>query len=372
VRDFGGHGVLQKHEAELVLPRALAVLDKTPDDVDALHAVGHCYNVLEDDIKSLRFLARAAETPSVATYASFAAILRQCGFYEEAFHYIQAAHQWAPEDMYVGHTYAEELIRQGKWLEAWPLCSQYRFSKMGCSPPEMEEWKGQDIRGKRIAVILEGGRGDTFWLFRFIPRLTAMGAIVSLLGPRDLAEFLEGHPFLGEPDSEPEHYDYWVSVFELLQWLEVAEPYWPGEYFNAEPDERYRGKIGLCWNCGEAIDVRKYRSLKKEQADRLLQLPNVVTLQFGDNPDIHGWRDTARIIAALDLVISMDTAVCHLAGAMGKPTWLVLGGWQDCKWMDRETSGWYPSMRVFRADPGNFGFENVLAKVEEALHEIHD
>lgn len=381
MRDFGGHGSLEKGEAIEILPLALSALNEYPNDVEVLHTIGHCYNVLEQDAQALEYFKRAAETPHPVTWANYASILRQAGRYEEAFPYFWNAHRAWPDDKYIGHAYAEELIRKNKWLKAWPLCSKYRFSKEGATPLGLEEWKGQDLKGKKIAVLLEGGRGDTFWLFRFIPKLVEMGANVSLLGPEDLAMFLEGHPFLGPVDLDLDRpYDYWVSIFELLQWLEVDKPYWPGVYFNAEPSiKRTLGKkkrVGLCWTCGEAIDVRKYRSLDRNQAARLVLNRNVewVSLQkdqpldYCFQPILNTWKDTAAVIDSLDLVIAMDTSVAHLAGAMGKPTWLLLGGYQDCKWMAGDTTGWYPSFRIFRNYW--FGFDGALDKVEKELKSL--
>lgn len=377
MRWYGPHAALEKHEAELVLSKALPMLETSPGDADLIASVGHCYNILEQDEMALTWFEKALSIDSEHCHPyiwfKYALILRQCGRYEEAFPYLWNAYRYFPEDRYLGHTYAEELIRRRKWLKAWPLCAKYRWSKDKIrSSVNVSEWQGEEIRGKRLAVIFEGGFGDAFWLFRFIPKLMEMGALIYPgCGLPGIAEFFSGHPYLANlPEEDGTGLDYWVSIFELLRWLEVAEPYWKEPYITATPREKYRGKIGLCWNCGEAQDPRKFRSMKRGQADQFFADPNIVSLQYGDNPDLKTWNDTAEIIAALDLVISVDTAVCHLAAAQGKPTWLVLGGYQDCKWGAGETTGWYPSARIFRADKGAFNFDSVLPKVERALREL--
>jgi tetratricopeptide (TPR) repeat protein len=370
MRWYGPHAALEKHEAELVLSKARAIIENDPNDADMVATIGHCLNILEQDEEALPYFERAVALPNPHPYIWFkyALILRQCGRYEEAFPYLWNAWRYFPEDRYLGHTYAEELIRRGKWLKAWPLAAKYRWSKDKIKSAGVPEWQGEDIRGKRLALIFEGGFGDAFWLFRFVPKLIELGALLYLGAGQPIAEFFSGHPWLRNlPEEDGTGVDYWVSIFELLRWLEVSEPYWPGDYIQAQPNEKYRGKIGLCWNCGEAQDPRKFRSMKREQAEVFFKDPNIVSLQYGDNPDLTTWQATAEIISALDLVISVDTAVCHLAGAMGKPTWLVLGGYQDCKWMGEETTGWYPSMRIFRADQGAFNFGSVLPKVERAF-----
>ena len=83
--------------------------------------------------------------------------------------------------------------------------------------------------------------------------------------------------------------------------------------------------------------------------------------------DIHDFSDTAAIISNMDLIISVDTAVAHLAGALGKPVWILLPFVPDWRWMkDREDSPWYPTMRLFR-QPSSGDWQSVMRHVEEAL-----
>lgn len=388
--ELGGHLQLEKPEAAKVLPRAIAALKENPCDVGTLCDVGHCYNVLEQEDEALRHFERAAksQTQNANAWLNYAAILRQCGRHAEAKFYAFQAHQMMPDDKKAGHIFAEELIRDGQWLKAWPLCAKYRISK-GSIQVGLPEWKGEDISEKHLLVVCEGGRGDFLWLLRFIPKLTERGIIVSLAAPEDIAISFGKHPYLGNPNdaAHDRPYDCWVSLFELLQYLEVEGPFWPGPYIKADPMlAKLRGiplphgafkKVGFCWDCGELVDVRKYRSLKPEQAARILEKTNVnwVSLQKGQKapvtccePSIKTWNDTAAIIENLYLVITVDTSVAHLAGAMGKRTFLILGGFQDCKWMTGDSTGWYPSMKIFRNE--GFGFEDVIEKIKVAIGEL--
>jgi hypothetical protein len=302
-----------------------------------------------------------------------------------------------------GHIYGEELVRRGRWLEAWPIFSRCRFSKHKIAPQGVPEWMGEDISGKQLMVISEGGRGDAFWLFRFLPRLQEMGIHVNFCTWPDVWEFIKDHPWLKSPEDsvfrEARMPDYWVSIFELLQWFEVEEPYWPGPYLSASPSRveqkrkeiKYRDTwnttldyfpghkplVGICWECGEKDDVRKFRSLSEAQAAKLLSNDSVqwVSLQKDYKapapclePKIEDWHDTSAIIENLDLVVTVDTSVVHLAGAMGKPTILVLGGYQDCKWGTTDVSGWYPSVRIFR-NP-TVGFDQVVEEVNAHVERL--
>lgn len=388
--ELGGHLQLEKQEAARVLPRALMALKNNPADVKILGDIGHCYNVLEKEEIAFDYFKRAAISPNPYAWLNYAAILRQCGQHKEAKLYAWNAHKAMPEDKRAGHIYAEELIREGKWLKAWPLCAKYRISKGSIEVP-LPEWQGDDIRGKHLLLVCEGGRGDFLWLLRFIPELTAKGIIVSVVAPEDIAIVFGRHPYLQDANdaAHEKPFDCWVSLFELLMHLGVEKPFWPGPYIQADAEQsKLRSmlishgvlkKVGLCWDCGEQVDVRKYRSLKREQAARLLSNTSVdwISLQKDQTtpvpciqPAILTWTDTAAIIDNLDLVITVDTSVAHLAGAMGKPTFLILGGFQDCKWMSGETTEWYPSFRIFRNN--GFGFENVLIKIERALECLGD
>jgi hypothetical protein len=284
-----------------------------------------------------------------------------------------------------GHIYGEELIRKGRWLEAWPILSKNRMSKARIAPQGVPEWMGEDIAGKQLMVIAEGGRGDAFWLFRFLPKLQEMGIHVNFCCWPDVWEFLKDHPWLKSQQnsvfSTPRMPDYWVSIFELLQWLKVDKPYWTGPYLTCSKQSplHKNGKplVGFCWECGERDDVRKFRSLKLAQAADLTSNTNVewISLQKGYDPppncremNIADWHDTAAIVANLDLVITVDTSVYHLAGAMGAKTWLVLGGYQDCKHGTGSTSGWYPSATIFRNN--TVGFDNVITQVQKELDNL--
>lgn len=384
--EVGGHQVATKEEARRLLPRELTRLQENPFDCIALTNLANFYNVLEDDELAMGLAKRNVEVlPWAEAVACLnqALMFRQYGRHGDAWPYIERAHRIMPEDQFMGHVYAEELIRQGKWLEAWPLCAKYRMSKRWISPRNVQEWKGEDLKGKRLALICEGGRGDAFWLFRFIPTLRDMGAIITYLCLPDIGEFLQNHPWIEEPEGtvfqdEQHPYDYWVSVFELLLWLKVDKPYWPGVYLEAHKEyplpSTDKLRVGICWECGEKIDVRKHRSLKNHQTAKLLDNHDVewVSLQKGMKaptsclePEITNWDDTAALIEACDLIVTVDTSVVHLAGAMGKPTWVILGGYQDCKWGTTDRSGWYPSVRIFRNN--TFGFEYVVDVVNREI-----
>jgi tetratricopeptide (TPR) repeat protein len=396
MKNFGGHDSFEAHEAEKVLPRALKILEDTPNDMEALTIAGNCCYTLGKDDEAFEYFRKASQTPHPVSWKNFASMLRHCGRYEEAFLYIWNARRAWPQDDLIGLTYAEELIRKGKWKKAWPIFSKHRWTKHDIEPrtkeyKTIEEWTDQDLKGKHLLVVTEGGTGDHFWMFRFIPRLRELGANISLVGPKETAEFLESHPYLGTPnemDSTP--YDYWVSMFDLPYRFDLEKPYWPGVYMWADPErsKEYNAfmnidfkeshkRVGLCWESGKEGHVRNMKSMAPEQAARLLSIDSInwVSLQKEQKApvpcvqyELKNWKDTAAVIDNLDLVITVETAVCVLAGAMGKPVWLVLGNSNGYLWMYGDKTEWFPSFTIFRNE--GRGFDNVVSKVAEALKEL--
>jgi ADP-heptose:LPS heptosyltransferase len=122
-------------------------------------------------------------------------------------------------------------------------------------------------------------------------------------------------------------------------------------------------KVGLAWKGDARNRLDRWRSIEWKQFSRILSVPGVryFSLQKETNADVSDkglidwtkelldFADTAALVANLDLVITVDTAVAHLAGAMGKPVWLLISAAPDFRWMlDRQDTPWYPSMRLFR------------------------
>jgi len=195
-------------------------------------------------------------------------------------------------------------------------------------------------------------------------------------------------------------FDYHCPMLSLPAVLktDIDTVPWNGAYITANPDlvREYRSrlpeecKIGLCWSSGirkEGLWISEYGSRKSmhfKDLSPLLAHGSFVSLQVGPEreqndsindvlPEKPTWDDTAALVAGLELIITVDTSVAHLAGAMGKPTWLMMhteGSWHwmvarpDALW--NETSPWYPSVRIFRQTAVR-DWCNVIAKITEEL-----
>ncbi|HTI82644.1 MAG TPA: tetratricopeptide repeat protein [Acetobacteraceae bacterium] len=232
------------------------------------------------------------------------------------------------------------------------------------------QWDGSDPAGRTILVHAEQGFGDTIQFARYLPRI---GRHVVLCCDRPLI------PLLGQlrgvdvvaKDAAIGAYDCWIDQMSLprvfgtrLETIPAAEG-----YLRAEP---WRGalpdgiKVGLAWAGNPAHSNDRRRSMPASAIQPILAVPgiSVISLQVGvragelslPSPPLVDFAATASLIAALDLVITVDTAVAHVAGALGKPAWVLLPYAPDWRWLlGRSDSPWYSSLRLFRQPvPGDW------------------
>jgi hypothetical protein len=270
------------------------------------------------------------------------------------------ARAWAIDETLPGLaiSYALTRLALGDFELGWPLYDQRpERGKSEARALGFPEWRGKSLEGKRLFVWVEQGFGDLILATRFLRRLRARQityvcrpSLVRLMSSMSVTVV----PYA--PPMEVAPHDYWALPMSLPRW--TPGPLWDGAYLKGQA--RQRGRFGLAWRGNAAPDPG--RSLPEPLASRLLALPGAVSL----DPEASGARDfqdTADLIAGLDVVISVDTSVAHLAGAMGKPVWLLLQQ-RSIDW--RWTQPWYPDVRVFR-QPAQGDWESAVGEVEAAL-----
>ena len=262
-----------------------------------------------------------------------------------------------------------DLLACGHYAEGWPLY-EARPNRATTNARQLPypEWRGEDLTGRRLLVWPEQGFGDQIMTARFLRRTGAAHVTVATRAPlvrlfKSLADtVLEIAPKTAVP-----RHDAWVLTMSLADRLGITLHNLPTEsYLSAAAGDR-RGRIGVAWRGEPSNPVDSLRSLPSDQAMRLLSLPGAIDLDPGET-GARDFQDTANIIAGLDLVISVDTAVAHLAGALGAPCWTLLSeGYTDWRWMrDRADSPWYPTMRLWRQpEPGAWDavVDEVLAAI---------
>jgi hypothetical protein len=256
---------------------------------------------------------------------------------------------------------AMTLLAQGRLAEGFTRFENRRARRWllsrGLSFPE---WRGEDLAGKRLFVFREQGFGDQIMAARFLRHLGA--ASVTYAGPAPLGrlfsqlgvDYLPVAPDVG--DLVIPRLDAWVLPLSIPDRLGVTLDTLDGGAYLGGDRREGSARIGVAWR-GEPKNLNdRYRSMPEAEARRLLALPGAISLHPEDT-GAADFQDTADIIAGLDLVISVDTSVAHLAGAMGKPVWVLVAAHAiDWHWLrDRSDSPWYASARVFRqAAPGDW------------------
>jgi Flp pilus assembly protein TadD len=288
----------------------------------------------------------------------------------------------------------------GNLKDGWAGFEHRSLSRHAASP----RWDGSDLAGKRLLVHAEQGLGDTIQFIRYCPPLRTMGGHVVFECPPELRELfnnLEGVDTFVPRGTDLPQFDCQVPLLSLpLVFGTTLEtiPY-PGAYLHAEPalTAKWRArldtsdchlKVGLVWAgnpnhrndrnrsidpkvfaaaLGQPDDVSFYCLQQRPQSEAVADMSPIVFKGIFDNMT---FVETAAIIANLDLVISVDTAVAHLAGALGRPVWTLLPYAPDWRWMlDRSDTPWYPTMRLFR-QPKLSDWAGVLAQVAAELKSV--
>ncbi|HEY8004706.1 MAG TPA: glycosyltransferase family 9 protein [Phenylobacterium sp.] len=277
---------------------------------------------------------------------------------------------------------ANLLLGLARFAEAWPLLEARALLPTGSVRPSLPypEWDGSDVRS--LTVWDEQGFGDAIQHARFVPTLLARGIEVTLVMRPELCALFAG---LGatvipaEGQLRVPAADAWTMIGSLAGRLGVTLETLAGAqaYLAAPTDRRakWAGRIGPAARIGvvargKAIHPNDaQRSLPYEGADFLQSLPAAVSLEPDGPLPLADFADTAAVIEQLDLVIAVDTAVAHLAGALGKPCWVLLPYLGlDWRWLydGRTDSPWYPSLRIYR-QPAPRDWASVLRAIARDL-----
>jgi len=294
-----------------------------------------------------------------------------------------------------------EAMLDGDFARAWQISDAVLRQRRGLScaglPRHLQwVWDGTPLTGRRVLVRCYHGLGDTIQFIRFVPRIAAAAQSVIVEAQPALLPLLRRMPGIAALyplDGVCAAWDVAIEAMELPHALRLAVDDLPGAAIpylaprqtapaSAPLGGGRRLRLGLAWAAG---DWRRERSLPPELLVPLMRLPvDWIGLQLGPALDDPAAQSLARaftaliprgatidqttaVICRLDLVVSVDTMVAHLAGALGRPVWMLLDAAADWRWMrGRVDSPWYPTMRLFRqSQPG--GWQPVIADLRAAL-----
>ncbi|MDX2229458.1 MAG: tetratricopeptide repeat protein [Leptolyngbyaceae cyanobacterium bins.349] len=344
----------------------------------------------------------ALQPDAADAYYNLGYALRRAGQVQAAIAQYQRAIALQP-DMALAHkNLGHALLLTGDFLQGFEEI-EWRWQQPGWTrrPFTQPEWDGSDLTGKTILLYAEQGMGDTLQFIRYVPLVKAKGGQVLVECQPELIPLLAQLPGCDRwmpQDSPLPAFDLHAPLMSLprlfhttLETIPADIPYLTVDPTPAPPHPRtpHPLKVGIVWagnpnhrndrwrSCAleqfhplfELAEVNFY-SLQKGAAEQQLQAhPEFLVYHLGDR--LQTFMDTATAIAELDLVITVDTAVAHLAGAMGKPVWVLLMFAADWRWIiDRDDTPWYPTMRLFRqTSPGDWAgvFERVQQELEREI-----
>ncbi len=345
--------------------------------------------------------ALAMDTKSARARTNLANLLVEQGRLEDAIAEYDRSIALRPEHAETHVNKSLTLLLAGRYEEAWPEY-EWRWRNAKTPPPDYPQpaWDGGALDGRTILLYAEQGLGDALQFVRYAPLVAARGGRVVLeCRPRILQLFtgVDGVAKLMFKGKSPPPFDCHAALLSLPRIFGTTLATIPAEvpYLRADPalvaswakrlGPRRGLRVGLVWAGDTGHPGGEQRALPLESLQPWFDLAGVTfySLQFGGpaqelarvgggavtdlGPEVEKFADTAAALENLDLLISVDTAAAHLAGALGRKCWVLLPRVPDWRWhMDREDSPWYPTHRLFRqTERGAWG--PVVARVCDEL-----
>ncbi|HMK32083.1 MAG TPA: tetratricopeptide repeat protein, partial [Nitrosopumilaceae archaeon] len=387
------------------------IISEEPYNISALFQLGHCYLAIGEKEKALDAFnsivqiepnAIAAQYNLGYTYKTFGDLDKAIEIYQKV---LQTCPDYEPAHLALGFAY----ITQGDFENGWQQHSRYlrQSGKNGDILRSLLE--NEDIIYKKILLRHEGGLGDTLNFIRYAELFHQMGADVIVSCQKQLIPLLSRCSYVDQfipAGVQMPAYDADATLMSLPAIFEDTQETVPQNipyifadpalvtYWHQQLAQDTNFKIGLCWQVDVHNDQSKlpiarrgyplaefavlanienvsfYSLQRYDGTEQLATLPEQFKLHVFENLDEKSgpFMDTAAIIKNLDLIITVDTAIAHLAGALGCDVWLLHPyATADWRWIHRRTdSYWYPTIRIFKQHEP-FGYTNVLKEVKQEL-----
>lgn len=392
------YGELGQLEAAVVSGRRAVALD--PGHANAHANLGTVLDRLGHPDRAVAAFAAAlsASPRHVNARANLGLALTRLGLFEEGLAALGAALRAEPGHAQAQLSLATTMLLLGRLEEGF---AAYEHRPKAAAPDGTPTWMGEPLAGKTVRLEAEQGLGDTIQFVRYVPEMVRRGARVHLVAPAPLAPLLRGMAGIDlvlAPGAAGPAADFRCPLPSLphrfgtrLETIPAPVP-----YLRASPEAvgRWQARIGglpgrrigLVWAGNPAHRNDNARTIAFARLAPLWDVPGVswVSLQcgsaaaaLGDAPPgrildissgLHDFGETAGALANLDLLITVDTSVAHLAGAMGLAAWVLLACPPDWRWLlERGESPWYPTLRLFRQEQAG-DWEGVLCRVSGVLN----
>lgn len=396
-----GNLLREAGQAEAALEEYRRALFLRPQDPAGRTNLGLALADLDRLDEALVWLTQAATAvpPDPPARAALGAALLQLGHAEDALAWFRVARDGGDNTAATRLGEGLCLLTMGALAAGWegyearPSTAPFKALRRAV------RWDGtQDLRGQTLLAWAEQGLGDSIQFVRYLPMLRARGARVVLLAQAALHRLFAGLADEMVVPGASVSFDFHCPLPSLPRGFATVVGSIPAAvpYLSAEPglvakwagELGGRPRVGLVWSGNPDFAQDRVRSLPFAAVTPLLTTPgigwhilqkDVRARDAGDlakwpelhvpGPALEDFADTGALVAEMDLVISADTSVAHLAGALGRPCWIMLPFAADARWMrGREDSPWYPTVRLFR-QPARGDWASVVAAIGAALGE---
>jgi hypothetical protein len=376
-------------------------------ETEQLIALGNQAREANDPEQALTHYSQALvqDRRSASAFNNYGNVLREVGDPVGAIPFLQRAISLEPTSATAQFNLSVAYLLSGDYIRGWPQYEhRWSFEHLAGTLPNYTQprWRGEDIKDKTILVLQEQGLGDVIQFSRFLYPLHLMGAKIIFQVNNNLAPLFSNSAIITkiiDVNDNPTDFDYWIPIMSIpgvlgmtLDNMETPQSYLAARNDLVQEWQQRLGfktklRVGFCWSGRPDSWINRHKGMPYETMRDLIkrnpayewinlqvecteaQAVELETLGVKRYPGaVRNLADTAALIHHMDVVLSVDTAVAHLSGALGRPTWVMLNQYGvDWRWLlDRDSSPWYSSARIFR-QPKMGDWDSVVVKIEKFL-----